>query len=95
MLSATALSATMGGISPARPARHKANMFGSVALSTHSINGYTLIVGAEAIDVAEPLRGMQFFALSSPGASGATDGARIGTNHLISSPITPARNRES
>ena len=50
-------------------------MFGSVALSTHSINDYTPIVGAEAIDdlrrLAEPLRGTRLLALSSPGASGA------------------------
>ena len=62
-------------------------MFGSVALSTHSINDYTLIVGAEANDelrrLAEPQRGIQFLALSSPGASGAAAKARVGAHHLI------------
>ena len=62
-------------------------MFGSVALSTHSMNDYTLIVGAEAIDdlrrLAEPLRGMQLLALALPGASGAAAKARVGAHHLI------------
>jgi hypothetical protein len=61
-------------------------MFGSVALSTHSMNDYTLIVGAEAIDdlrrLAEPLRGMQLLALASPGASGAAAKARVGAHHI-------------
>ena len=82
MLSTTVLRATMG-VSRARLARHKVIMFGSVALSTHSIADYTPIVGAGAINVAEPLRGRQFLALSSPGASDAAAGTRIGTNHLI------------
>ncbi len=50
-------------------------MFGSVAVSTHSINDYTPIVGQAAIDelrrLAKPLEGKRILALSSPGASGA------------------------
>jgi len=50
-------------------------MFGSVALSTHSIDDYAPIVGNDAIAdlrrLAEPLRGLRLLALSSPGASGA------------------------
>jgi trehalose synthase len=50
-------------------------MFGSVAVSTHSINDYVDVVGQAAIDelraLAEPLRGIRLLALSSPAASGA------------------------
>ena len=50
-------------------------MFGSVALSTHSIDDYAPIVGNDAIAelrrLAEPLRGLRLLALSSPGASDA------------------------
>jgi len=50
-------------------------MFGSVAVSTHSIAEYEPVVGAAAIQelraLAEPLRGIRILALSSPGASGA------------------------
>lgn len=50
-------------------------MFGSVAVSTHSIDDYAPVVGREAIDglrrLAEPFQGLRVLALSSPGASGA------------------------
>ena len=50
-------------------------MFGSVAVSTHSIAEYEPVVGAAAIQelraLADPLRGIRILALSSPGASGA------------------------
>ena len=50
-------------------------MFGSVAVSTHSIDDYIPIVGRAAIDelreLAAPLQGVRLLALSSPGASGA------------------------
>jgi trehalose synthase len=50
-------------------------MFGSVAVSTHSIDDYSSIVGKAAVDdlrsLAEPLQGKRVLALSSPGASGA------------------------
>jgi trehalose synthase len=50
-------------------------MFGSVAVSTHSITDYTTVVGKAAIDelrrLAKPLEGKRILALSSPGASGA------------------------
>ena len=50
-------------------------MFGSVAVSTHSISDYEAVVGRAAIDelrtLAEPLQGVRLLALSSPGASRA------------------------
>ena len=50
-------------------------MFGSVAVSTHSINDYAPIIGEAAIDelrtLAAPMRGIRMLALSSPGASSA------------------------
>ena len=50
-------------------------MFGSVAVSTHSIEDYVSTVGLAAVDelrhLAEPLRGVRVLELSSPGASGA------------------------
>ena len=44
-------------------------MFGSIVVSTHSINDYILIIGKEAIDdlhrLAKSLQGKLFLALSS------------------------------
>ena len=50
-------------------------MFGSVAVSTHSIDDYAPIIGDAAIEelrtLAAPMRGIRMLALSSPGASSA------------------------
>jgi trehalose synthase len=63
-------------------------MFGSVAVSTHSINDYTSVVGQAAIDelrrLAKPLEGKRVLALSSPGASGAVRNLLHGSIPLFS-----------
>lgn len=50
-------------------------MFGSVATTAHSIDGYAKVAGQKAVDelrkLAEPLQGARLLQLSSPGASNA------------------------